>query len=221
MKRLVWSVFKPAFALAGLLLLSGQAWSQAGELTNRPALAEEDLINNLRQGGYVLLMRHAFDHRDLPDTEEVLPDNREGERQLSEEGREDAAAVGEALRQLQIPVGDVWASPAYRAVQTAQAAGWEQFSTEPQLDNEAAGLVVGATDSEWLRQKVAEVPSEGNTIIITHPPNIARAYPLVRPLPQQGEILVFDPDNEDRTGPVLVSRVTPDQWEELVELVSE
>ena len=50
------------------------------------------------------------------------PDNVPPERQLDEKGRTTAAAMGDALRRLKIPIGEVLTSPAYRARETARLA---------------------------------------------------------------------------------------------------
>ncbi len=44
-------------------------------------------------------------------------------RQLDEAGRRGAAAMGEAIRALRIPIGAVLTSPTYRALETVKHAG--------------------------------------------------------------------------------------------------
>ncbi|MFI4914779.1 MAG: histidine phosphatase family protein, partial [Steroidobacterales bacterium] len=88
------------------------------------ALGGAALLSALRRGGYVLVMRHASSPRTLPDKSAADPDNTQLERQLDDQGRSQAQAMGEALRKLHIPVGDVWSSPTYRARLTAKLAGF-------------------------------------------------------------------------------------------------
>ncbi len=64
-----------------------------------------DLVKQLRQGGYVLVMRHASSPREVPTKETANADNTKLERQLDEAGRRGAAAMGEAIRALRIPIG--------------------------------------------------------------------------------------------------------------------
>jgi phosphohistidine phosphatase SixA len=53
----------------------------------------------------------------------VNADNTKLQRQLDEAGRRGAAAMGEAIRALRIPIGAVLTSPTYRALQTVKHAG--------------------------------------------------------------------------------------------------
>src|SRR5688572_2428883 len=79
-----------------------------------------DLIATLRQGGYVLVMRHASSPREVPTAQTANADNPKLERQLDQHGRAGAAAMGQALGDLKIPVGDVFTSPTYRALENGE-----------------------------------------------------------------------------------------------------
>jgi phosphohistidine phosphatase SixA len=46
-------------------------------------------------------------------------DNVNRERQLDEQGRAGAVAMGKAVREWKIPMGDIFSTPAYRALETA------------------------------------------------------------------------------------------------------
>ena len=71
------------FALAAL---AGAASSQT--------LQGDALLKALRQGGYVIVMRHARSPLEVPDKRSANPDNVKPERQLDAEGRATAAAMG-------------------------------------------------------------------------------------------------------------------------------
>src|SRR3981189_2199503 len=96
------------------LLLTGPAQAQT--------LSGEALVKALRQGGYVIVMRHTSSPRAVPDKQTANVDNVKPERQLDEEGRVTAITMGKALRDLQIPIGDVLSSPTYRALETVKYA---------------------------------------------------------------------------------------------------
>lgn len=66
------------------------------------------LVNALRRGGCVLVIRHASSPREAPDKQAANADNVKCERQLDEGGRSTAAAMGAALRDLHIPIGEVF-----------------------------------------------------------------------------------------------------------------
>ena len=52
-----------------------------------PVVAPDTLIASLRQGGYVLVMRHASSPREAPDRRTAHADNTNLERQLDAAGR--------------------------------------------------------------------------------------------------------------------------------------
>ena len=59
-------------------------------------------------------MRHASSPREVPDKQTANADNVNLERQLDEAGRASATAMGKALRDLRIPVGEVLTSQRIR-----------------------------------------------------------------------------------------------------------
>src|SRR6266700_1172587 len=109
MKSNSWAVYA-----LGAIALAGGAQAQS--------LRGEALVKALRQGGYVIVMRHTSSPREAPDKKTANADNVKIERQLDEEGRTTATAMGKALRELRIPVGEVLASPTYRALETVRYA---------------------------------------------------------------------------------------------------
>ena len=76
-----------------LALWPGQANSQT-----------PDWLDGLKQGGHVIVLRHGATHQDQADTDPLNPANVAKQRQLNDDGRAKARALGEALRKLQIPV---------------------------------------------------------------------------------------------------------------------
>src|SRR5437868_6204487 len=156
----------------GFLLLAGIAHAQT--------LSGEALVKALRQGGYVILMRHASSPREAPDKQTANPDNVKPERQLDQEGRTTATAMGKALRDLKIPVGEILSSPTYRALETVRLAQLGNAKPTEEL-GEGGQNMSGGTEAQaaWLRKKVTEFPKGTNTILVTHFPNISRAFPAL------------------------------------------
>jgi hypothetical protein len=72
----------------------------------------------------------------------------------------------------------------------------------------------GVSDAQglWLQKKVTEVPKGTNTILVTHMPNLTRAFPQVTGV-MDGEALVFRPDGKG-TAP-LVARIKVEEWPKL------
>jgi phosphohistidine phosphatase SixA len=190
--------------LVALLL----AWS-AGLSAQSP-----DVVAALRAGGHVLVMRHAKSPRETPTRDRAQPDNANLERQLDEEGRNGATAFGNALRALNVPVGTVLTSPAYRAVETVRFARLLPFRIVAELgDNGQSMQPITPAQIEWLRARVAERPESGNAVIVTHQPNLAAAFPDWGPSLAEGEIAIMKPDG--RGGSTLVRRLRIEEWTRL------
>lgn len=177
------------------------------------SLSGKDLLAALRAGGYVILMRHASSPREPPSPTTANADNTGLERQLDEAGRSSARDMGEALRHLQIPIGEVLSSQTYRALETIRLAQLGQATTFPQLGDSGQSMMADKTGTRgaWLKAKAAESPAPGrNTIIVTHFPNIMEAYPQDVAGLADGEALILHPDG--RGGTQVVARVKIDKW---------
>ena len=183
-------------------------------LANACALAAPaDLAAGLRKGGYVLVMRHAHAPEALPSTADADPANTEHQRQLDQQGRDSAAAMGAALKRLGIPIGPVYSSPTYRALETVRLLGIGAAEAVPQLGDQGHSMmrIAGAAPTVWLKQKTAELPPPGhNALIITHMPNIVAAFPEEAGELGDGEALVFQPDGHGST--TLVTQVPIAEW---------
>ena len=179
------------------------------QLLPRPAL-----VKTLQAGGHVIVMRHASSPGDIP--QKPNPDNVPPERQLDEKGRTTAAAMGDALRRLKIPIGEVLMSPAYRARETARLARLPNPRVLYEL-GEGPQSMQGAVEreqTEWLQKKVKELPRGTNTLLVTHVPNVTAAFPGEVPAVLQGEALVFGADGAG--GSRVVGRIKIEEWPELL-----
>ncbi|HKF69774.1 MAG TPA: histidine phosphatase family protein, partial [Vicinamibacterales bacterium] len=151
----------------GLMLAPGVSAAQT--------LSDGALVTALRQGGFIILMRHASSPQQPPSRENANPDNAKVERQLDDVGRSTAIAMGRSLRDLRIPVGEVLSSPTYRALETARLAQWTNVTPVPELGDNGQGMtrVVPEEQSAWLKRRVTQAPTGTNTILVTHLPNIS------------------------------------------------
>ena len=193
-------------AIAGVLLASGGASAQQ--------LQGKSLVSALQRGGYVILMRHANAPRELPSAQTADPENVHLERQLDETGRTTAVAFGKALRDLKISIGQVLSSPTYRAFETARYAQLPTPRAIPELgDNGQSMQLTKESQAAWLQKHVTEFPSGSNTIIITHLPNIAGAFPQWSDSLSEGEALILGPDGKG--GAILIARVKIEEWPKL------
>ncbi|MFL5527412.1 MAG: histidine phosphatase family protein [Gemmatimonadaceae bacterium] len=179
-----------------------------------PAAADiDELINDLRHGGYVIVFRHAPTNRDQSDSDPLNYSDTTHQRLLSATGIELATKVGYALRELRIPVGSVYTSRFSRAVETGKLIGGNVVT--PTLDVTEGGLVATPIENDRraaaLKALVATPPSRGtNTIIVTHKPNLIDAFGADWVSSKDAEASVFKPgDNGQFT---LVARLQAQQW---------
>src|SRR5262245_15168021 len=171
------------------------------------------LVAQMKQGGYVIVFRHGATHRDQADTDPLNHDNVAKQRLLSESGREVAKQVGDAFRQLGIPLGKVYTSRFNRAVETAKLVSGGEVTTT--IDITEGGLVVSPIENdrraEAFRKLVGSMPDAGkNTLIVTHKPNIMDAFGKDWFDVREGEASVFRPDGSGKA--VLVARVQAIDW---------
>lgn len=170
----------------------------------------------LQRGGYVILMRHASSPGTAPDAAHSNADNTQLERQLDKQGQASARAMGDAFRRLKILIGKVLSSPTYRALETVKLAKLGQPTTFSELGQSEQGMSAdkSGTRAAWLKAKTAEHPAAGtNTLIVTHYPNIAEAFPQEADGLAEGEAIILRPDN--RNGASVVARVKIDEWASL------
>lgn len=163
-----------------LFLIPVQMVSALGN-TTKASPVNLSLINSLRQGGYVLYVRHgeATVGEDQPGF--VLSDC-STQRNLSEEGKRQALLFGQTIRRLQIPIETpVQASPFCRTRESAELAfGVGNVQVDPFWVNiyNLSGNVTPADRDRTLaalNSKLEKVPSSGtNKIIIAHsfPPGV-------------------------------------------------
>ncbi len=187
----------------------------AASVAHAQMLSGDALVKALRQGGYVIVMRHASSPREVPDKEHANPDNTKPERQLDETGRTTSAVMGKALRDLKIPIGEIYSSPTYRALETLRMAQLPNAKSTPELgDNGQSMGVTNDAQAAWLQRIVTQFPSGTNTLVVTHFPNLTRAFPKDAAGVEDGEALIFGPDGKG--GAKVVTRVKIEDWPKLL-----
>ncbi len=195
---------------AGLVVL----FALAGAALQAQTLSGPALVKALHHGGYVIVMRHASSPPTKPNKEDTTLDNVFGERQLDEPGMQSATEFGKALHHLKIPIGDVLTSPTYRALETARLANLRDPRPEAELgDNGESMKPITDAQAAWLRKAVTQFTPGTNTLLITHQPNIAKAFPDLMPPTADGEAIVFGPDGKG--GAAVVARIKIDEWPHL------
>jgi phosphohistidine phosphatase SixA len=201
---------------AGLALtLTGPslAQSQGQEVTIRD---HKQLVESLRSGEYVIVVRHGATFSDQADTDPFNFDNIAKQRNLNEKGKELAKAFGDAIRQVGIPAGKVYTSNFNRAFETAVLAGFKDI--EKTTDLTEGGLVVSPDENSRraaaLRKMLSQMPEKGkNTFLITHKPNIIDALGKDWFDVKEGEASIFKPEDGKYR---LVARVQMEDWPKFV-----
>src|SRR5262245_50403531 len=200
-----------AIAIRGLTflvigLMVGSAWGQAS-----PSVVE--LLQMLKNGGYVIVFRHGATYSDQADTDPLHDENIDKQRQLNEKGRADAKQVGDVFRAAGIPIGKSYSSRFYRAVETARLIGGK--APLATLDVTEGGLVVSPNENnrraKAFRAIVVALPDPAtNTLVVTHKPNILDLFGKDWFEVKEGEASIFKPDGSG--GYTLIARVPIDQW---------
>jgi phosphohistidine phosphatase SixA len=166
--------------------LSGEAFAQA---------SPEELVALMKEGGRVIFLRHAATNAYEIDTGEL--GNRAGQRNLSENGMEQAKALGEAFRELDISFSRILASPVFRARDTGELAfGAENIEITMELvaDDYAGPQLQFMIESS--RRLLETQPQAGtNILLIGHrtPLQMVTGQGFPDSILPEGAMAVFEP----------------------------
>jgi broad specificity phosphatase PhoE len=180
-------------------------------------VAQADWLDDLRLGGYVIVLRHGATYSNQADTDPLNIKNVAAQRQLNDLGRAQAKLIGESMRRLKIPVGAVMTSTFQRAIETGTLLGYGEVTATS--DVAEGGLVVSPDENSRrtlaLRQLIGmHPPTDNNLVIVTHKPNITDALGKEWFDVREGEASVFEPDGSG--GFKLIVRVQANEWSGLV-----
>ena len=175
-----------------------------------PAEPDGALVQKLRQGGYVLYMRHGSTDFSRNDSRMKSYEDCANQRNLTAKGREEARNVGTHVRRLGIPIGTVYASPFCRTMETARLA----FGN-PQRTDEVRGGPANPDDPkryEPLRKLLATKPPAGKNNVIASHGNPFHAI-FGPPYLAEGEMAVVQPDSPSVAA--VLGRIRVDDWQAL------
>src|SRR3974377_2249751 len=100
---------------------------------SRAATDNNNVMQALRAGGLVIVVRHGATFSDQADTDPLNFDNITAQRNLNDKGQMLAKQFGAALRQAGVPVGTVYTSKYNRAYETAVLAGLKNIEKTADL----------------------------------------------------------------------------------------
>ena len=168
-----------------------------------PASASEEAWRALRQGGVVALVRHAR-APGIGDPAGFRLEDCSTQRNLSEEGRNQARRLGSRFAAEGIQVARVLSSRWCRALDTARLAFGPKVEPEPALDSSFGDPEARDPRTDAVRRLIAEWRSQpGVLVLVTHQVNMTA---LTGSSAGDGELLVLAPDE---AGFNLVGRVRP------------
>jgi phosphohistidine phosphatase SixA len=199
-----------AFKLALALLVACTA-SLAFADDAAQALAGAALRDALLRGGYVLYFRHASTDFGQNDEQMSGYEDCARQRNLTERGREEARAIGTAIRRLGVPIGNVLASPFCRTRETAELI-FGRASADARV---RGGPADDGARYAPLRALLATPVSSGTNLAIVSHGNPFRAV-AGPPYLSEGEAAVIQPLGGERFR--IVARIRPDGWDPLRQL---
>lgn len=175
-------------------------------------MAPQELLATLRAGGLVVYFRHTS--TDFGQSDEAMTsfDDCGKQRNLTDKGRDEARAIGAAIKQLAIPTGTVLSSPLCRTTQTAQLAFGR---SEKSMDLRGGAVSDDPQRYQALRKQLGTKPKAStNTILVGHG-NPFRSI-AGGPHLSEGEAVVLQPLGDDRFE--IVARIPVDAWQPLLEV---
>lgn len=172
-----------------------------------------ELVQALRNGGYVIYFRHGKTDLATKDTDRDNLSNCATQRVLSQEGREQMTEIGNVIQKLNINVDNVLSSPYCRAIDTAKLA-FGKFTINNDLKYT---LIADETTTKKraaaLKKLLATVPKAGsNTVLTGHNGNLKEASGIWPYL--EGIAIIFKPDGKGSFS--YVATVPPTYWKELL-----
>ena len=179
-----------------LVALALAAVAGCGGGSEAPRNGPVELVERLREGGYVLFLRHALTDHEEEDAPNVDPRDCAHQRNLTDAGRAQAREIGRAIDELEIPVGRVETSEFCRTRDTARLAFGRSEVSE--ILTHLPPKALRAAHERRLRELralFARRPPDGtNTVLVGHITSLEDATGVDV---EEGDIVVFEPSGED------------------------
>jgi len=193
----------PVVGLLFLVLCSFA--SLEAEPVSKQQRSTSELISGLKNGGHIIYIRHASTDLESKDTD--LSDCNK-QRNLSEIGRSEAKDIGQSIKRLGIPIGDIYSSPYCRCKDTAQLI-FDRYTIDQNLQ---FSIKKDRRVSEQLgqhlltRMQMANV-SQHNDVFVGHTSNLRDGLGVF-PKPE-GVAVIFQ---KQGNGLTFLGMIKPGQW---------
>lgn len=157
-------------------------------LVAAPAAATEAGWALLREGGQVVLLRHA-NAAGTHDSATVDPEDCTTQRNLSERGRQQARKIGSLFAARSVPIDRVQSSRYCRAFDTGRIAFRDNDIEKAEaLDPPPADEAGAAARKEAMMEIIRGFTGSGNLVLITHLENITA---LTGAAAREGEAVII------------------------------
>jgi phosphohistidine phosphatase SixA len=170
---------------------------------------QDAALQALKQGGHVLIMRHAQTVSGIGDPPNFKLGDCSTQRNLNEIGREQARALGERLRKAGVKFDAVHTSAWCRCVDTAKLAFSVDARTAPQVFAPLNSTFNDRTQmpnrTEEVRAKLKAWRGAGNMALVTHMVNVQS---LTNETLGMGEVIVVKPVAHAKDGFEIIGRLT-------------
>jgi phosphohistidine phosphatase SixA len=195
-----------ALLMVAALLLFAPAWADAPTQN----LSGRALLSALREGGLILYFRHASTDFGQNDDQMTGYEDCAKQRNLTDRGRAEARDIGVAVKRLELPVGDVVASPFCRTMETARLI----FGTATASAAVRGGPARPESEERYaaLRKLLSTPPRPGTDLVIVSHGNPFNAV-VGAPYLAEGEAAVIRPLGAQ--GFIVIARVPKNAWDSL------
>jgi phosphohistidine phosphatase SixA len=160
----------------------------------------------LRADGYVALIRHASAPGPVGDPVDYKLGDCATQRNLSEQGRAEAHALGERFRMQQVKVGKIISSEWCRCRQTAELMNIGPVELAPTFNNAFVLTATRDALTAGARATIGAWRGPGTLVVVTHGQNIMAMLGIH---PREGEVIVVAPDPTSENRIRLIGRIGP------------
>ena len=199
--------------LTAIICLSPPVFAQSHHFIEKELTKEQ--FNAVRQGGFVIYMRHGKTDPRQPDQLDIDFNDCSTQRLLSDEGRSMTSRIGKYIRNAHIPIDEIFVSPMCRTQESAELVFGKNihpivlndlFSSTNQTSEQKKPII--ATTQRLLS---STVKSGSNRFILAHAPNLADTmgyFPKA-----EATVVIFSPKGDTFE---YIGSIRPEMWPELV-----